>query len=447
VDHNEGGPAATYHIWTVGCQMNVADSERLAAALEGLGCREEPVLEDADIIVLNSCVVRQGAEDKVAGRLSSLAPVKRQDPGRIIALMGCMVGPKTDGLQRRFPHVDSFMRPQEFGDLLRLVEARLGTCLDNAQPLVPNRPSVATFIPIIHGCDKFCTFCIIPYRRGRERSRPVAELVREAEMLARRGVREVTLLGQNVDSYGHDLPGAPDLADLLHEVARVPGLRRVRFLTSHPNDMSERIIQAVADEEKVCEYINLPVQAGDNQVLEAMHRGYTREQYLEKVDYIRKVMPGVGLTTDIIVGFPGETEAQFEQTMDLARRVRFDKVHIAAYSPRPGTIAHRRLADDVPEAEKARRRTALEDLERQISHEINLGLVGSRQEVLVEGEKEGRWHGRTRSNKLVYVEGGDRHLGDVVDVTITAAGAWSLQGRVDNAAPPRRGRGIPLPMA
>ena len=442
----------TYHIWTVGCQMNVADSERMAAALEQLGCVESSVMEEADVIVLNSCVVRQGAEDKVASRLGTLAPLKKANPDKIIALMGCMVGPKTDVLHRRFPYVDSFMRPQEFGDLVRRVEAKQGTCVDNSLPLVPSHPSITTFIPIIHGCDKFCTFCIIPYRRGRERSRPIAELVLETEILAKRGVKEITLLGQNVDSYGHDLAEKPDLADLLTEVAKVNGIKRVRFLTSHPNDMSRRIIETVAREEKVCEYINLPVQAGDNQVLANMHRGYTREQYMEKVGFIRKTMPGVGLTTDIIVGFPGETAEQFEQTMDLARRVRFDKVHIAEYSERPGTIAFRTQPDDVTAAEKTRRRCALEALEREISLETNTGLVGTTHEVLIEGERDGRSHGRTRSNRLVYVDGGQRFLGEVVDVRITTAGAWSLHGEV--AGHPTLphfqggvGGGRPLPMA
>lgn len=431
----------TYHIWTVGCQMNVADSERMAAALEQLGCTESSVMEQADVIVLNSCVVRQGAEDKVTGRLSSLAALKRRHPERIIALMGCMVGPRTGDLQKRFPHVDSFMRPQEFGDLIRLVEARLGSCMDNSLPLIPNRPAVATFIPIIHGCDKFCTFCIVPYRRGRERSRPVPELVTETEMLAGRGVKEVTLLGQNVDSYGHDLPEKADLADLLVAVSGVRGIRRVRFLTSHPNDMSERIIETVAREEKVCEFINLPVQAGNNQVLETMRRGYTREQYLEKVERIRKAMPGAGMTTDVIVGFPGETAEQFEQTMDLVRQVRFDKVHAAMYSTRPGTIASRKLGDDVPPEEKHRRHAALEELQRQISFEINRGLVDKTEEILIEGEKDGRWFGRTRSNKLVYVDGAAGWFGEVAQVKITEATPWSLQGKV--ARESRK----PLPMA
>ena len=289
-------------------------------------------------------------------------------------------------------------------------------------------------MPIIHGCDKFCTFCIIPYRRGRERSRPIAELVMEVEMLAHRGVKEVTLLGQNVDSYGHDLPDQPDLADLLVAVDGVQAIQRVRFLTSHPNDMSPRIVNAVARLDKVCEYINLPVQAGDDGVLEAMRRGYTREQYLALVDRIRGAMPDVGLTTDVIVGFPGETRSQFQQTMDLVRRVRFDKVHLAMYSPRPGTIAWRRQADDVPREEKKERHADLEAMQTEIAREINAALVGTTHEVLIEGEKDGRWHGRTRSNKLVYVDGGQRFHGETVQVEITEASPYSLRGRALRAA-------------
>ncbi|MBI3744307.1 MAG: MiaB/RimO family radical SAM methylthiotransferase, partial [Chloroflexi bacterium] len=290
------------------------------------------------------------------------------------------------------------------------------------------------------GCDKFCTFCIIPYRRGRERSRPIEELVKEVEMLVKRGVKEVTLLGQNVDSYGHDLPGAPDLADLLTAVNGVKDIQRVRFLTSHPNDMSARIIEAVASLDKVCEYINLPVQAGDNDVLANMKRGYTREQYFDLVGRIRKAMPGVGLTTDIIVGFPGETAAQFEQTVDLVRRVRFDKVHIAMYSTRPGTYASRKLEDDVPQGEKKRRYQVLEDLQNKIAAKTNAALVGTAHQILIEGEKDGRWFGRTRSNRLVYLDSSIRdstgsprtasgfQYGQIADVTITGASPFSLTG-------------------
>ena len=256
----------------------------------------------------------------------------------------------------------------------------------------------------------------------------------EVRMLVKRGVKEVTLLGQNVDSYGHDLPQRPDLADLLTAVGGVQGLARVRFLTSHPNDMSQRIIDTVAREEKVCEFINLPVQAGDDQVLASMRRGYTREEYLELVGRIREAMPGAGLTTDIIVGFPGETEEQFERTLELLRTVRFDKVHAASYSTRPGTIAARKMTDDVTPEEKRRRQTALEELQRDLALEINSEMVGRTEEVLVEGEKNGRWHGRTRSNKIVYIEGGNRFFGETVSVEIVEATAWSLRGIVTREA-------------
>ena len=432
----------SYYIWTVGCQMNKADSERMGAGLEQLGLESADTPKQADVIVLNSCVVRQQAEDRVTGMLTSLKPWKQRFPEKTLALMGCMVGPKQDDLRKRYPYVDVFMQPQQFEPLIEMVGDKFGVDPDGCVgPLVPGHPSVTTHVPIIHGCDKFCTFCIIPYRRGREVSRPVDELVEECRMLVARGVREVTLLGQNVDSYGHDLPGAPDLANLLEAVNEVRGLKRIRFLTSHPNDMSDRIIDAVAGLEKVCEFINLPVQAGDNGVLEAMRRGYTREQYFEKVDRIREVMPDAGLTTDIIVGFPGESEAQFEQTVDLVRRVRFDKVHIASYSVRPGTIASRKQPDDVPLEEKKRRNAALETVQNEIGHEINQGYVGREEEVLIEDRKDGRWHGRTRSNKLVYVDGGDRYHGELVDVTIREASPFSL-----TADAPRR-RGLWLEMA
>ncbi|MEK7681937.1 MAG: MiaB/RimO family radical SAM methylthiotransferase, partial [Chloroflexota bacterium] len=321
-----------YYIWTIGCQMNTADSERLGSALDQLGCQPVAAPEDADIIVLNSCVVRQGAEEKVVGRLTSLKPLKQAHKDRMVVLMGCMVGARHEELSQRFPYVDFFLRPQQYDPLLQAVAEREGACLDDIGLLVASHPNVAAFTPIIHGCDKFCAFCIIPYRRGRERSRPIPEMVDEVRHMVARGVKEVTLLGQNVDSYGHDLPGHPDLADLLAALDPIPGLVRIRFLTSHPSDMSDRIIDAVAALPKVCEFINLPAQAGDDDVLRAMKRGYTRADYLRLVDRIRRRIPSAGLTTDIIVGFCGETEQQFQRTLDLLEEVRFDKVHVAAYS-------------------------------------------------------------------------------------------------------------------
>ena len=293
----------SYHIWTIGCQMNKADSERLENALGQMGLSKNESPDDADVIVLNSCVVRQSAEDKVVGMLSRLKPLKRRDPDKVVALMGCMVGPKTTPLEDRFPYVDVFMRPQQYEPLIDLLGERMGIDTEGCIGPLTARADVTTYVPIIHGCDKFCSFCIIPYRRGREVSRPVEDIVRETQLLAHRGVKEVTLLGQNVDSYGHDLPGRPDLGDLLGAVNDVDGLDRIRFLTSHPNDMSDHIIDAVAGLDKVCEHINLPFQAGDDEILAKMRRGYTNEEYRRLVDEIRSRIPNVSMSTDLIVVF------------------------------------------------------------------------------------------------------------------------------------------------
>ncbi len=425
--------ARSYYIWTIGCQMNKADSERLAGALHGLGFRESASPREAGVIVLNSCVVRQSAEDKVTGMITSLKPLKQRDPERIVALMGCMVGPKTGDLERRYPYVDVFMAPQQYGPLIDLLGERFGMDVEGClQNLAPVKPHVTTYVPIIHGCDEFCSFCIIPYRRGRQQSRPVEDVVREVELLAQRGVREVTLLGQTVDAYGHDLPDRPDLADLLEAVHPIEGLERIRFLTSHPRFMSDRIIQAVADSPKVCEHFNLPFQAGDDEVLMNMRRSYTRDDYLRLVDRIRATVPDVSMSTDVIVGFPGETDEQFQATLDIIRDVRFDKVHAAAYSTRPGTIAARRMEDDVPDHEKKARLQAIEELQEGIVSEINAGLLGRTVEALVDGHNKGQWQGRTRSDKLVFFPHEADLLGELAQVRISKTGPWSLQGALAN---------------
>ncbi|MBM3944262.1 MAG: tRNA (N6-isopentenyl adenosine(37)-C2)-methylthiotransferase MiaB [SAR202 cluster bacterium] len=418
----------SYYIWTIGCQMNKADSERLESAMGQMGLAASGSPSEADVVVLNSCVVRQNAEDKVVGMLTSLKPLKTGNPDKVLALMGCMVGPKNDALHARYPFVDVFMRPQQFDPLIDLLGERMGVDPGGCVGPLVVKPAVATYVPIIHGCDKFCTFCIIPYRRGREVSRPVDELVREVEMLVERGVKEVTLLGQNVDSYGHDLPGAPDLADLLTAVNGVAGIQRIRFLTSHPNDMSDRIIDAVASLDKVCEHVNLPFQAGDDEVLARMRRGYTNAQYREKIDRIRARIPNVSLSTDVIVGFCGETDVQFRQTHDLIRDIRFDKVHLASYSTRPGTIAVRQFEDDVPSEVKEARKQALEELQEGISAEINAGLLGRTMEVLVEDVRNGKGYGRNRNEKIVHIDGAESRVGETVRVQVHKTSPWALQG-------------------
>jgi tRNA-2-methylthio-N6-dimethylallyladenosine synthase len=418
----------SYYIWTVGCQMNKADSERMESALGqlGLGPKDNP--RDADVIVLNSCVVRESAEDRVIGMLTSLKPLKQQNPDKVIALMGCMVGPKSDSLKKRYPYVDAFMQPQQFGPLIEIVGERIGIDPEGCVGPLTARADVATYIPIIHGCDKFCTFCIIPYRRGREVSRTVDEIVHEAQMLTQRGVKEVTLLGQNVDSYGHDLPGSVDLGNLMAAVNEVDNLERIRFLTSHPNDMSDHIIDTIAQLDKVCEHINLPFQAGDDQVLENMRRGYTNDEYRAIIEKIRNRIPNVSLATDLIVGFCGETEEQFERTLEMVHDIKFDKVHAAAYSTRPGTIASRMMEDDVPHEEKQRRLKAIDALQETVSADINATLHGTTQNILVVGRKRGRWFGRTRNDKLVYFDNEINRTGEMVNMLIEKTGPWSLQG-------------------
>ena len=380
----------SYYVWTVGCQMNKADSERLESALDQMGLSPGESARDSDVIVLNSCVVRESAEDRVVGMITHLKPVKQRDPEKVLALMGCMVGPRKEQLSERFPYVDVFMQPQQFDPLIELLGDRLGIDPEGCVGPLTATPDVATFIPVIHGCDKFCSFCIIPYRRGREVSRTVDDIVNESVHLVRRGVKEVTLLGQNVDSYGHDLPGSIDLGDLLAAVNEVEGLERVRFLTSHPNDMSDSIIDSIASLDKVCEHVNLPFQAGDDQVLANMRRGYTNAEYRDKIERIRDRIPNVSLATDLIVGFCGETEEQFERTAELVRDIGFDKVHAAAYSTRPGTISARLMQDDVPEVEKQRRLKVIEEIQESVSAGINARLMDTTQQVW-RGRRKGRW--------------------------------------------------------
>ncbi len=406
--------------------MNVADSRSLADGLEKLGYAGVSKADDADIIVLNSCVVRQSAENRVASKLGALKGIKKTKPDAIIALMGCMVGPEVFEQHERFPHVDMFMSPQQFAPLLDVAQKRMSSATSFEYTASPVAPTA--FVPIIHGCDNFCSYCIVPYRRGREASRPVDEIADEVKSLITRGAKEVTLLGQNVDSYGHDLAGRPDLADLLKRLNDVEGLLRIRFLTSHPKDMSDKLIEAVAALDKVCEHISLPFQAGDDEILKAMHRGYTIAQYRDLVRRIRNVMPDAAISTDLIVGFPGETDAQFERSYSLLQDLRFDMVHVAAYSPRPETYAQAHLPDDVPPDVKKARLDRVEALQESIVAQINAGLVGGTVEILVEGMKKGRWYGRTRSDKLVFFDNERDMKGCLVDIEVEKAGAWSLQG-------------------
>ena len=422
----------TYNIWTIGCQMNKADSERLGSALDQMSLSSVESPELADVIVVNSCVVRKSAEDKVTGMLAKLNGFKKNNPDQVIALMGCMVGPKQDKLQKQFPFVDVFMRPQEYDPLLQLIGVKTGIDPDGCVGDLTATPGVTAFIPIIHGCDKFCSFCIIPYRRGREVSRTIADIVRETELLVARGVKEITLLGQNVDSYGHDFDEKRDLADLLIALNDVNSLKRIRFLTSHPNDMSDHIIDTVAQLDKVCEHINLPFQAGDDDVLERMRRGYTNKQYRLLVDKIRNRIPTVSMSTDLIVGFSGETAEQFEKSVEMVKDMKFDKVHSASYSVREGTIASRTLPDDVSFEEKKARLKTIDDLQKDIQENLNSKLNGTIQSVLVENVKNDILEGRTKNDKIVRISGVGNSIGEIVEVKIQKTGPWSLSGLIVN---------------
>jgi tRNA-2-methylthio-N6-dimethylallyladenosine synthase len=478
-------PASTdsrrkYHIWTIGCQMNVADSNHVAAELEKIGFNPTDEIDEADVVVLNTCVVRQSAENKGIGKAGSLKPWKEARSHRTLALMGCMVGVKpSPKLMEDFPHVDVFMAPSEASPLIgHLREAEIAAEVshiereqlarryqiqDEVQPVgtvqsikhlaLSGDVPVAAHVPIVYGCSHACTFCIIPFRRGVERSRPLDEIVNEIKGLVSQGVREVTLLGQIVDRYGYDWRGdlgnsasvsayqgidadedishTPhyDLADLLGAVHQIEGLWRIRFLTSHPNYMTDRILKAVRDLPKVCPHIEVPVQAGNDEVLARMKRGYTNADYRALVHRIREIIPDVAINTDIIVGFCGETDAQFEDTYQILADLALDKVHLARYSPRPGTVSERRMIDDVPEEEKIRRHKALEALQEEVCARINARLLGETVEVLVESEHKGKWRGRTPQNKLVFVESDLDLRGRLIEAQITWTGPWSMQAR------------------
>jgi tRNA-2-methylthio-N6-dimethylallyladenosine synthase len=434
--------------------MNVADSQRLASELEKMGYRaaENPIA--ADVLVVNTCVVRQGAEDKGVARLNALRPIKVKHPNKVIGLMGCMVGVRDPlPLRKRFPFVDVFMAPSEpepminflrdrgIEDDFQIAENEARALRDAIQdedilvlPAHERGKLVSAHIPVVYGCSHACSFCIIPFRRGIERSRSVGEIVGEVRSLARQGVKEITLLGQIVDRYGKDIPDGPDLADLLHVVHEVgigEGLERIRFLTSHPNWMTDKLLDTVAELPHVMPHIEVPVQAGDDMVLERMKRGYTQADYRKLIERIRQRIPEVAINTDIIVGFPGESEAQFMETYNLLRELRLDKVHIAKYSPRPQTVSARTMEDDVPEDEKERRRKLLDDQQAEIVAEINQRYLGQIVPVLVEDTQANKWRGRTPQNKLVFFEdNGQDRLGQIVDVEIAWTGPWTMQGRL-----------------
>jgi tRNA-2-methylthio-N6-dimethylallyladenosine synthase len=389
-------------------------------------------------------VVRQSAEEKALGRLTSLRPLKDRKPELVINLMGCMVGVRgAERLRQRLPFVDVFSPPSDPGPLVSYLSQGAMQAIETDETtrrfavmdgdlILPQHEQgrlVSAHVPVVYGCSHACTFCIIPFRRGIERSRPVGEIVAEIRSLAAQGVKEVTLLGQIVDRYGKDVPDGPDLAGLLRLVHEVEGIERIRFLTSHPNYFSTDLMQAVAELPKLMPHIEVPIQAGDDDVLEDMKRGYTQREYRELVEKIRSIIPDCSIATDIIVGFPGETHEQFMQTYEVLRDLRLDVAHLARYSSREGTVATRRMEDNVSDEEKMERFRRLEELQEGIVAEINSRHLGDTVEVLFEEKVRGRWKGRTPTNKLVFLESEDDLRGRVLPVQITWTGPWSMQGR------------------
>ena len=432
-----------YHIWTEGCQMNVADSSRLSRALESLGLSATSDASQADLIILNTCVVRQSAEDRALGRLNSLRPVKLANPNLMIGLMGCLIGIHgNQALEKRFPWVDVFAAPSDPEPFLRALEERLhdgseawrkqvDEVLDDEFGLsLEGDHAVSENLPIVLGCSHACTYCVIPSKRGKERSRDPEKILLEARSLVAGGARELVLLGQIVDRFGLDLEGNYHLPQLLADLSEIPDLRRLRFLTSHPNWMSAELIDAVATLPKVMPHIEIPLQAGDDDVLKMMRRGYTNSQYRDLVAQIREHIPGVSIGTDIIVGFPGESETAFMNTFDTLAELKLDVAHLARYSPRPGTYSARNLPDDIPAEEKMRRFRALEDLQKEVVGTLNAAYLGKSIPVLFEGKSKNRWRGRTPTNRLVFVETDQDLLGQELDVRINWTGPWSLLGEL-----------------
>lgn len=437
----------SYLVKTFGCQMNEHDSEVLAGMLEAMGYRSTEDTGSADIILLNTCCIRETAENKVFSYLGRLRSMKLLNPAMIIGVCGCM--PQQEGMAARlrqlFPHVElvfgthNVQRLPVFIDKILAERKPVLEILTEPAEIIEDLPAarkegLRAWVTIMHGCDNYCTYCIVPYVRGRERSRKPEDIIREMTDLGNEGFKEMVLLGQNVNSYGKDLTPLLDFAGLLEKLDAVSGIERIRYMTSHPRDFNEKLIRAIAQPGKVCEHFHLPVQSGSSRILKKMHRGYTREQYLSLVEKIKLYIPEATITTDIMVGFPGEDDDDFRATMDLVRQVGFDSSYTFVYNPRPGTPAAG-MAEQVPEEIKKERIQDLIKLQNTISMEKNKEEEGSLQEVLVEGESsigQGLVYGKSRGNKTVVFAGDKSLTGTTKQVTITRARLAYLEGSLKN---------------
>lgn len=432
-----------FYIKTMGCQMNEHDTEVITGILESMGYQGVETVEDADIILYNTCSVRENPERKVYGHIGAFKALKEQKPDLLIGICGCMTQQNEERNQilDRLPHVDLIFGTHNIHRLPELLERALSgervvEVWDEADETVEDLPvrrqnSLKAFVNIIYGCTNFCSYCIVPYTRGRERSRLPEHIIGEVTSLADEGYKEVTLLGQNVNAYGKDLGLDVDFSQLLAELNGVAKLERIRFTTSHPRDMTDKLITSLAKLEKVCEHLHLPVQAGSNDLLRRMNRGYTREYYLELVAKIKETVPGISLTTDLIVGFPGETDEDFEQTLDLVEKVQYSSAFTFIYSPRKGTPAAK-MKNQVPEAVKKERIYRLIELQNRISAETMSSFVGKTLDVLVDGcqKDSGMLTGRARTNQQIIFPGSKQLIGTITQVKVTQAQTWSLRGEL-----------------
>jgi len=433
------------YIETYGCQQNVSDSEIIMGMLNDMGYEKTDIKEDADFIIFNTCAVRENAELKVYGNLGALKHLKLKKPNLILAVCGCMMQQKdvSQRIKSKYKHVDLVFGTHSlysFPELLLRVlksQQRVIDVLDTDGHIAEGFPvkrqdGPTAWVSVMYGCNNFCSYCIVPFVRGRERSRDKEAILNDVKMLAKEGYKEITLLGQNVNSYGKDLDTNYDFADLLEDVCKIDGIQRVRFMTSHPKDISDKLINTMASNKKVCKQLHLPFQAGSNRILKLMNRRYTKEEYLEKIEKIKSAMPDITLTTDIIVGFPTETKEDFSHTLDMLSKVRYDTIFSFIYSKRNGTPAAV-MDDPIPMEEKKENFNRMLELQDKISYEKNKLLEGKIMSVLVEGKSktdETYLSGRTEGGKIVNFKGEEKLIGEFADIKIIEAKTWSLMGEI-----------------
>jgi len=443
-EYQKTGRMKYYRVITYGCQQNNSDSEKLKGMLRLMGYNQTENNEEADVILFNTCCVRENAEMKLYGNIGALKGLKKKKPDLIIGVCGCMMQQKhaVDMIKEKYSHVDLIFGTHNIYKFPEIFEKALHEkytlidILDTDGFIVENIPverdeKHKAWVTIMYGCNNFCSYCIVPYVRGRERSRNPDDIIEEIKSLSQDGCKEVTLLGQNVNSYGKDLEIEFDFADLLYRVNSIDGIERIRFMTSHPKDLSDKLIKAMCECSKVCEHLHLPFQAGSNKILKLMNRKYTKEEYLEKVNKIKEAIPGIALTTDIIVGFPGETTEDFEETLDVVRKVRFDQAFTFIYSKREGTAAAK-MMDVISEEEKRNNFNRLVEVQNQISREINESYKDNIYEVLVDGPSKTNKNmltGRTRTGKVVNFKG-EAKIGELVNVKINEVHSFSLNGEI-----------------